>query len=619
MDTTIHVNIRTMYAKAQQTLTTLWKHPVRFSLRYKITLPYILLAMLLAIAGAIVITRIVVDSVQGRFVNQLMDTGKLAADRVVELEDEQLATLRVVANTEGVATALRNEDTNTLRELLSPIASNTGSDVIEVLDLNGIAQLSLRHRPNGGPFDYEQSRGGDYRASWPIVQRVLAGETDPIGDKFADLVLDTPWGATFYIAGPIYDYDEMVGVALVGSYVNRLVHDMRAASGAAHVTLYVAGGQPLATTFPITPTIPSETYASVLADQEHVKTLPTDVGDTHYVQALLPFEARHGSDLGVIATALSPGYLVETTPLNRLSVTLMVLAGLAGVLAVGTIISQHITHPVLEIAHASREVAQGNLDQTVEVRTRDEVEDLAQAFNEMVAQLRVGEVVKDIFGRAVSPEVSQALIEAVSQGQVSLGGEMRTVSVLFSDIKSFTTFSERHTANQVVAMLNEFFEAIYPAISEHGGVINKFGGDSTMALFGAPIPQPDHAYRAVQTGLAMLEAVRQLNVRRSKRGEAPIQIGVGINTGDVVVGTVGSAERLEYTAIGDPVNVASRIEGLTRRVQGYDLLISQATLDALGPNHDFIIKDLGYFAIKGKSYQVHIYAVLGNNQDAQNT
>ena len=611
-------NIRTIYVQARQALTALWKRPVRFSLRYKITLPYILLAVLLAIAGTIVITRIVVDSVQGRFVNQLMDTGKLAADRVVELEEEQLATLRVVANTEGIATALKNADTNTLRELLTPIAVNTGSDVIEVLNLEGIALLSLRHRPNGGPFDYEQSRGGDWYTSWPIVQRVLAGETDTIGDKFADLVLDTPWGATFYIAGPIYDYDEMIGVALVGTYVNRLVYDLRAASGAAHVTLYVAEGQPLATTFslPITLTISSETYTDVLANQEHVKTVPIDVGDTHYVQVLFPFEARHGSDLGVTATALSPGYLVQTNPLNRLSITLMVLTGLVGVLLVGTTISQHITRPVLEIAYASREVAQGNLDQEVNVRTRDEVEELAQAFNEMVAQLRVGEVVKDIFGRAVSPEVRQALLDAVSRGQISLGGEVRTVSILFSDIKSFTRFSERHTANQVLTMLNEFFDAIYPAISEYGGVINKFGGDSTMALFGAPIPQPDHAYRAVKTGLAMLEVVRQLNVRRSRRGEKPIQIGVGINTGDVVVGTVGSEERLEYTAIGDPVNVASRIESLTRQVKEHDLLISQATLDALGAEHDFITKDLGYFTVKGKSSQIHIYAVLGTKQDA---
>jgi adenylate cyclase len=132
-----------------------------------------------------------------------------------------------------------------------------------------------------------------------------------------------------------------------------------------------------------------------------------------------------------------------------------------------------------------------------------------------------------------------------------------------------------------------------------------------MALFGAPIPQDDHARRAVLTGLAMCRAVADLNARRTSRGQVPIHIGVGINTGEVVVGTLGAAERLEYTAIGDPVNVASRIEGLTRQLKGHDVLISQATLDSMGSDHDFVIEDLGGFAVKGKASLVHIYSVRG--------
>ncbi len=359
-----------------------------------------------------------------------------------------------------------------------------------------------------------------------------------------------------------------------------------------------------------------EWYADVMSQQTNTLIKTIQMGDQQYSQAFLPFEVRYGADMAVLSIALSQGYLMHASPVSRLSLTLIIIAALLGILGIGTMIARHITRPVLAVALASRQVAQGDLNQQVQINTHDEVGELADAFNEMVDQLRLAETVKDIFGRAVSPEVSAALIQAVSNGKISMGGESRVVTILFSDIKNFTTFSEQHTAGQVVAMLNEFVTTIYPAIVEHGGVINKFGGDSTLALFGAPIHQPDHAHRAVLTGLAMQQAVAGLNTRRIDRGQVPIHIGIGINTGQVVVGTVGTDERLEYTTIGDPVNAASRIEGLTRRFENHDVLISQATLDAMGPDHGLVIEDLGMYDVKGKASQIHIYSVLRKANNA---
>ncbi len=602
-------------------LTDYWAAlPLRPSLRFKITLPYITLAILMAVAGALVITQLVVDSVQERFVNQLLGTGRLAADQIVEIEQENLATLRIAAHTDGVPQALLNGDTEAARELVYPVIVNNRIDILELLDRDGIALLSLRHQRGSSATDYEAIKGPDFYATLPFVMQVLTGEQDEIGDKFADLVLDAPWGAAFYIAGPIFYEDELVGVILVGSYLDQLVTDVRLASGAHQVTIYTSDGQPLVTTFPAEANpalvIAPAQYANVLGQQESTRINAVEMGDQLYSQAFLPFEARHGSDLAVLSIALSQGYLVHASPVSRLSLTLIIVAALLGVLGIGTAIARHITRPILAIAQASRQVAQGDLSQHVEVTTRDEVGELADAFNEMVAQLRLGETVKDIFGRAVSPEVSAALIEAVSSGEISLGGENRLVTILFSDIKSFTTFSEQHTAGQVVAMLNEFFGSIYPAITAYKGVINKFGGDSTLALFGAPIPQPDHARQAALAGLAMRQAVMDLNTRRVAQGQVPIHIGIGINTGEVVVGIVGAAERLEYTTIGDPVNVASRIEGLTRRFENHDVLISQATLDAMGPDHGLDIEDLGAFKVKGKASLLHVYSVLRKANDA---
>jgi class 3 adenylate cyclase len=593
---------------------------LRPGLRLKITLPYILLAVLLAIGGALVISQLVVDSVQERFVNQLMETGRLAANRVVEVEQESLATLRIVAHTDGVARALLDGDTEAARELVYPVAINDRTDVIEFLDRDGAAFLSLYHQRGGPVTDYAAVQGADLYITWPFVNRVLRGEEDEAGDKFAGLVPDAPWGATFYVAGPIFYEDELAGVILVGSYLDQVVADLRSSSGAHHVTIYTSDGQPLVTTIPaesgVVATITPDWYAAVLDQQGRALVNTVGTSDQPYSQAFMPFEARHGNDLAVLSTALSQGYLVRTSPVSRLSLTLITVATLLGVIAIGTAVARQIARPVLAIARASRHVAQGDLSQEVQINTRDEVGELAQAFNEMVVQLRLAEAVKDIFGRAVSPEVSAALIDAVSSGQITLGGETRQVTILFSDIKGFTSLSEQRTASQVMGMLNEFFAAIYPAIDEYGGVINKFGGDSTMALFGAPIPQGNHARRAVFTGLAMCRAVAELNARRADRGQVPIHIGVGINTGEVVVGTLGAAERLEYTAIGDPVNVASRIEGLTRRLEAHDVLISQATLDAMGSDHGFFIEDLGGFAVKGKTSLVHIYSVRGKATDA---
>ncbi len=588
---------------------------LRLGLRSKIILPYVLLAVLLAIAGAMLITRMLVDSVQERFVNQLLETGRLAADRVVEIEQENLAALRTVAHTDGVAQALLDGDAEAARELVYPVAINAQLDVIELINPDGIALLSLSHRPGSAATDYTAARGSDVYADWPFVQQVLTSQQDEAGDKFAGLVIDAPNGPTFYISGPIFDGDDLVGVILIGSYLDQMVIDLRSNSGAHHVTIYSTDGQPLSTTLPdqVIPTrsISPDFYRQVLSRQERTMVNTIEIGQDPYSQIFLPLEARHGSDLTVMSVALSQGYLVHTSPVSRVGLTLMIIAALLGVTVTGSVVARQISHPILTIAQASRQVAKGDLSQEVEINSRDEVGDLAQAFNEMIGQLRLGEAVRDIFGRAVSPEVSNALIEAVSSGEISMGGELRRVTILFSDIKSFTTFSERHTAGQVMNMLNEFFGAIYPAIAENGGVINKFGGDSTLALFGAPIPQPDHARRAVMTGLAMRQAVAKLNLQRATMNQIPIHIGVGINTGEVVVGTVGAAERLEYTSIGDPVNVASRIEGLTRHFEDHDVLISQATLKDLGPDHGFIIEDLGRFEVKGKSSQVHIYSVIG--------
>ncbi len=210
---------------------------------------------------------------------------------------------------------------------------------------------------------------------------------------------------------------------------------------------------------------------------------------------------------------------------------------------------------------------------------------------------------REKLGRYFSPNVVQRLLG--SEG--TRAPESRLVTVLFSDIRDFTAMSERLTPTQVVQMLNEYHSVMVEIVFRHGGTLDKFIGDGLMAYFGAPFSDEQHATNAVQCAKEMLTALAQLNDVRTARGEVALRIGIGVHSGDVVVGNVGSAaRRLEYTAIGDTVNLASRLESLTKAV-GRPLLVSKATRERVGDACEF--EALEAVSVKGKAEPVALFTV----------
>ena len=254
-----------------------------------------------------------------------------------------------------------------------------------------------------------------------------------------------------------------------------------------------------------------------------------------------------------------------------------------------------ISGPISELQAATRRVGAGDLEARVPVFSADETGELAQSFNDMVAGLAERERLRDAFGAFVDP----TLTERVLQEGTDMRGEEIDLSLLFLDIRGFTTFCERAPATEVVARLNELYGEVVPVILRHGGHANKFIGDGLLAVFGAPERRPDHADRAVAAALEIARLVRE-------RYAGELRVGIGVNSGSAVVGTIGGGGRLDFTVIGDPVNTAARVESATRQTDD-DVLITEATRERLRT-------ELGGFEerapipLKGKSEPVRLYA-----------
>jgi adenylate cyclase len=248
-------------------------------------------------------------------------------------------------------------------------------------------------------------------------------------------------------------------------------------------------------------------------------------------------------------------------------------------------------------------VERGDLDARARVVSNDEIGGVAEGFNRMLSGLKERDFVKDTFGKYVTREIRDEILS----GRVGLEGELREVTVLFADLRDFTPWVEATEPREVVRDLNRYFGEMEAAVRQQGGLVLQFIGDEIEAVFGAPVAAADHAARAVRAALDMRARLDALNAARAAAGKRPLRHGIGVHTGTVLAGNIGSGERLSYALVGDTVNLASRIQDLTKTA-GADVLISATTRAALAGA--VAVTALPATRVKGRSAEVEVFAVV---------
>jgi len=326
---------------------------------------------------------------------------------------------------------------------------------------------------------------------------------------------------------------------------------------------------------------------------------------------IIAAKVQSGDGKLLVGVAVSTDELTgESSSLRYGTISIIVVSILLlGALLV--LVARDINQSTKKLVAGLKDVEEGSLDHEVKIYSTDEFSTIGNGFNRMIAGLRERNFIKDTFGKYVAPTVMEKILHEgmnAEGGQgFRLNGERRTVTILISDIRNFTKKTEESSAEAIVDLLNRYLERMVSIVERYGGTVDKYIGDALMVLFGAPLAKEDDPDRAVQAAFAMRAELARLNEemkRASPKKFSPIHIGIGIHTGEVVAGSIGSANRLEYTVIGDAVNLASRIEGLTKQFKT-DILISEATVKELRGSYP--LTRLRRTKVKGKKGGVVVF------------
>ena len=319
------------------------------------------------------------------------------------------------------------------------------------------------------------------------------------------------------------------------------------------------------------------------------------------------FQKLDLGNLGIISVVKEAVAMAQVYQTQRRNLIIMGIVLVLSVLVV-YFYARSLSIPLRQLMGATRQIEAGQYEFPIRPRTRDEVGVLTASFLKMASGLQERERMKDAFGKFVNKEIAEKALK----GEIKLGGEKKHSAVFFSDLRGFTAMSENMQPEEVVEYLNEYFSAMVACVDETGGIVDKFIGDAIMATWGAVISRGNDTENAVNGALKMRAALIEFNVRNRERGKPIARFGCGINTGDVISGQIGSEHKLEFTVIGDTVNLASRIEALNKPF-GTDILISTDSYEQV--RDIFKVEQMPAIKVKGKEKPQTIYCVLGRFDD----
>jgi len=391
---------------------------------------------------------------------------------------------------------------------------------------------------------------------------------------------------------------EVVAWVGIGFPINAQTAAELKAGSDVEVTFLTGGESPRA----LATTLPAALSAQLERAAPTPQTTLVQLGDEPFITSVrrLPLETGDAATIALqrsLPAQLAPSLLLEQT------IILGTLAGVALAAFAALGLARNVSRPVQQLAEHTREVARGDYSRRIDLPRADELGELAQAFNQMTTGLAERDRVRDLLGKVVSPEIAAQLLHS----DVQLGGEEREVTVLFSDLRDFTSLSEKLPPAEVLALLNRYLDRMSGIVERHGGVIDKYIGDAIMALFGAPVALPHAAAWAIMAAQEMKAALADLNRELAAEGKPTLAVGIGINTGRVIAGNMGSSTRLNYTVIGDAVNLAARLETLTKEpIYDARIIVSAATAEAAQATAQF--RPLGTVLVKGRREPVAIFA-----------
>ncbi len=561
---------------------------VTVPLGVKLTLPFLVVVLLVALGSAVIATSYFNRQAQTGFDSQVASTSKLASTWMASQQSQMNQTLRLMTNAQGMADAIQSGNSQALRLLVLPVAANSDEETVEILNKQGISLLSLRKTPEDLPGLYDAYNGETFFQQVNFVEQALQSK----GDASTSGLARTPWGNYLYICRPVNAQDgSVVGTACIGRSPERIAKQLEAETQT-NVTFYDTSGKPLASTL-FTGTQSSPLNQSVLEQVSASKnsqspTRSLEMGKSQYSEILNPWTAGNGASLGTYGLAVARSPLIIPGNLDVMEILSFLVAAVLIVILMGLLLANSTTARVRKLTQASAAIASGNTNIQIDTEGGDEFATLAKSFRQMTEGLQEVALTRDVLGHSATPELREELRHSMALQNLRLEGQEMRVTILIANLPGFPELLKQAGVDHVFEWLNEYYGLMAPIIHQHGGIIHAIDGESMSAYFGV-LPTADStdqsARAACSAAVDLQKALAEFNAGRAEAGDPEMTTNIAINTGPAVAGALGFGEKVDYILLGQADQEARSLTSLTPVLgEQNSIYLSQDTATAIQAN-----------------------------------